>query len=182
MSILTTILVVVSFKYSTLCRIKRRSFLKVVSPLEYVCSKLCILSNRVQINNSCTLNVSNTSVNNFNTSNTTSILTVSVNSCSSNRTKTITLNSDLRSSSISRTCRNDRNRNNTTIVYNRLCNSTRSRTQDNIRIRGIRSTTVGDVNTLDRTTNRCYTSCTSSTTTNNSNRRLRGVSCSAAID
>ena len=182
MSIFTTILIVKTFKYSTLCRIKRRSFLKVISPLEYICGKDCILSNRVQIDNSCTLNISNTSVNNFNTSNTTSILTVSINSCSSNCTKTITLNSNLRSSGISRTCRNDRNRNNTTIVYNRLCNSTRSRTQDNIRIRGIRSTAVGDVNTLNRTTNRCYTSRTSSTTTNNSNRRLRGVSCTATID
>ena len=180
--ILTTILVIVSFKYSTLCRVKRRSFLKVVSPLEYICSKICILTNRVQINNCCTLNISNTFVDNGNTCNTTSILTIKVDSCSCNSTKTFTLNGDFWCGSVSRTSRDNSNRNNTTIIYNRLSNCTLTRTKFYCRIGSIRSATLIDSNALNRTTNRSSACCTRTTATNNSNRRLRRISSTTVVN
>ena len=181
MCIFTTILIIISSKYRTFSSIYCCSFLKIIGPLKYIRSKGCIRSNRGQINNCCSLNIINTSINNLNTCYSTSIFSVKIDISTSNCTKSITLNSYFWCSCISTTCRNNCNRNNSTIIYNSLCNSTRTWIKTNCRIRCIWFTTTGYSNRFNWTSYRSSSSSTISTTTNNCNRWLRSISSSICI-
>ena len=133
MCIFTTVLIIISREYSTFCTIKCSVLLKIISPLEYIRIKRSVQSNRIQTNNSCSLNIVDTSIENFNTGNSSSIFSISINRCFSNSTKTIALNNNFWCSSISTTSRNNSNRNNSTIINNCLSNCSRTRTQRDCR-------------------------------------------------
>ena len=137
MCIFTTILIIISRKHRTFSRIYCSSLLKIISPFKYIRSKGCIRSYRSKVNNCCSLDIINTSINNFNACYSTSIFSIKIDISTSNCTKTITLNSNFWCSCISTTCRNNCDRNNSAIIYNSLCNSTRTRIKSNCRIRCI---------------------------------------------
>ena len=132
MCILTTILVVVSREYRSLCIVKGGLRSKIISPTLNISGKLSVRTNRTQDNNSSTSFVVNTFISDTDASYTTSIFTISINVCASNSTETIAINLNNRRRSISTTSVNNSNGDDTTILYNCLCLSTTTRTQGNV--------------------------------------------------
>ena len=158
MSIFTTKLVIPTSEDVSSCSIIiiGKIILKVFIPLKNLWSKLSKVTDRLKSDSSKTLGISNTSVSEYNAKDSALIFTNSANDCSCNSTKTITIDDNCGSSSITTTRVNNSNRNNTTIDNNGLCQSTFTRVNSDIRQVCITTTIGSDTNTLNRTTDVCF--------------------------
>ena len=184
MSILTTVLCIITSKDVTACSIEtiRQLILQVSSPLKHICSELCHLTDCLETDSSHTSGITNTTVNNSDTGHTTTVFTDCTDGCFCDSTITITIDDDLRSGGITLTCRNNSDRDDTTIDDDRLSNSTFTRIQFDLGgrciVRTLRSHRYG----LDRSSYASSSGTTRSFATRDGNCGLRGVVLSRRID
>ena len=181
--IFTTILVIETSEHITTSNVifGVKFIFKVLIPLEYSCFKGCKLSNCFQSHSCHSLGISNTFVSDLDRNNLTFVFTKGSNDSSCLSTKSITVNVYSRSSGIVFTRVNDSDRHNTTVNHNRLCQSTFTRVQFDLRSRSITRSSRSQCNARNRTTNLCSSKSTSAATTSNRDSRLRSITSTSIL-
>ena len=181
--VFTTILVIETSEYITTSNVifGVKVIFKVLVPLEYSCFKGCKLTNCFQTNSSVTLGISNTFVSDLDRNNLTFVFTKGSDDSSRLSTKSITVNVYSRSSGIGFTRVNDSDRYNTTVNHNRLCQSTFTRVQFDLRSRSVSRSSRSQCNARNRTTNLCSSKSTSTATTSNRDSGLRSITSTSIL-
>ena len=143
--VFTTILVIETSEHITTSNVifGVKFIFKVLVPLEYSCFKGCKLTNCFQTNSSVALGISNTFVGDLDRNNLTFVFTKGSDDSSCLSTKSITVNVYSRSGSICFTRVNDSDRYNTTVNHDRLCQSTFTRVQFDLRSRSVSRSSRG---------------------------------------